>query len=78
MSEQELQAKIRDLKVTIFDMNEELGRRTQFESQFFTALAEQLGIAKEAQHDPNSYLKAIVELKEKVSAVDAEGEDKAE
>lgn len=76
MSEQELQAKIRDLKVTIFDMNEELGRRTQFEAQFFSALAEQLGIDKEAQHDPNAYLKAIVDLKEKVSA--DEGDKAAE
>lgn len=65
---QQLNGRIRDLKVNIFDLNEELNDRRRFETEFFGALADLLSIAQEEASDPNAYIKAIVALKEQVSA----------
>lgn len=60
--------KINELKVRIFDLNEELAGRAKFESQFFGELAQLLGIPEESQREPGAYIDAIVALKEKVPA----------
>lgn len=60
--------KLNELKVRIFDLNETLSERNQFETQFFGELAQLLGIPEESKREPGAYIDAIIALKEKVPA----------
>lgn len=60
--------KINELKIKIFDLNEVLEERRNFEGQFFGALADLLDIPADSRQDPQVYINAIIALKEKVPA----------
>ncbi|AIA64967.1 tail fiber chaperone [Cronobacter phage S13] len=67
--------KINELKIRIFDLQEMLEGRHQFEAQFFGALAELLAIPEESRQDPQVYINAVIALKEQIpveAASDAE------
>lgn len=57
---------IKELKVRIFDLQETIQSRQEFEGQFFGSLAQLLDIPQEMATDPQVYINAIVALKEKV------------
>lgn len=58
---------VKELKVRIFDLSESLQERQEFESRFFSTLAEMLGIPEDQRSNPDIYLQAISDLKEKAS-----------
>lgn len=67
-------AKLIELKAIIFDLREFLDEKTRFESEFFGRLAALLEVPADQATDPNSYLRAIVALKEKLETESSEGE----
>ena len=68
--------KLNALKVQVYDLNELLAERRDFEAQYFGALADLLSIPEEARQDPQVYINAIIALKEQVPADEAKDEAK--
>lgn len=69
---------IKELKVRIFDLQETIQSRQEFEGQFFGSLAQLLDIPQDMATDPQVYINAIVALKEKVPADEVVADDSAE
>lgn len=68
--------KLNALKVQVYDLNEMLAERRDFEAQFFGALANLLDIPEEARQDPQTYINAIIALKEQIPVDEAKDEVK--
>lgn len=69
---------IKELKVRIFDLQETIQSRQEFEGQFFGSLAQLLDIPQDMATDPQVYINAIVALKEKVPADEVVADESAE
>ncbi|QHJ78967.1 MAG: hypothetical protein [Caudoviricetes sp.] len=73
-----LEAKINELKIRVFDLSETVTEHRKFESEFASALAKALDLPEDMQADPQNYINAITDLRNKLIKSEGESEEEGD